>query len=347
MKNSAASKFSPEVADAQSIVEYGRGILMHEATAISSLANDLNQDFGHAVNAILKISPLGRLIVSGIGKTGFVAQKISATFASIGVPSFYMHPAEAVHGDLGRITDKDIALLLSNSGETPEVLQIVPGLKKLGCYIISLTSNASSLLAKRSNLTLTISKAAEAGPLGLAPTTSTTNMLALGDALAMTVSNLRPITREQFATFHPGGNLGRTLLPISDVMRRNEEVCILPENILGRDALQKITETKGRPGAAAIVSSDGKVSGVFTDGDLRRLLNKKVDFLNMPISEVMCRTPKTISASVLANDALKILSEYQIDQVFVVDDEGRPVGMVDIQDLVRWNTTGPAAAADY
>ncbi len=349
MLNNTAMKENTALQNNQPLsqsVAYGQNVLRHESKALAILADMLDERFESAISAILAIPSNGRLVISGIGKTGFVAKKISATFASIGIPSFFLHPAEAVHGDLGRVTQNDVVMLLSNSGETPEVLSIVPGLKKIGCSIIALTGNENSLLARKSNLVLPLGKTTEAGPLGLAPTTSTTAMLALGDALAMTVSYLKPITKEQFAIFHPAGSLGRTLLLVNEVMRKNDELCIVPLSMLAADVIKTITETKGRPGAAAIIDSDGILCGVFTDGDLRRLLHTKADFLSQPISQVMGRKPKTIPLGVLADEALKILSEYQIDQVIVVDASNHPVGMVDIQDLVRWNTGG-IGAADY
>ena len=338
MQDNAARNIELEPFSNQMLVEYGRSILHEESAAVSSVAQNLSPAFAVAVRAIAGLAPTARLVVAGIGKTGCIGMKISATFASIGVPSFFLHPADAVHGDLGRVTPQDIALLLSNSGGTPELLQVVPGLRKLGVHIIALTSDAHSMLAKRSDTVLLLAKNPEAGPLGLAPTTSTTTMLALGDALAMTVLKLRPISREQFAVFHPGGNLGRTLMLVSDVMRRGDQLCIVDESLVTRTVLQKISETRGRPGAAAIIDATGRLSGVFTDGDLRRLLNKKADFLDLPISAVMTRTPKIVRTDVLAQEALKILSEYQIDQVIAIDDQHRPAGMVDIQDLVHWNT---------
>lgn len=316
-------------------LDQAREILEQEAQGILDLARGLNSSFSTAVEAILNLPCEGRLIVSGIGKTSFVAMKISATFASIGVPSFFIHPAEAMHGDLGKIGGKDAVIILSNSGETPEIVRMVPALKKIGCLLIAITSDSQCFLAKRSHIVISPGKVPEAGPLGLAPTTSTTAMLALGDALAMAVLLRRPISREQFAITHPGGTLGRTLMLVSEVMRKGDEHCIVKEDVLVREVLQKITSTKGRPGAASVVGQDGILAGIFTDGDMRRCLSQKTEFLDLPISNVMNRTPKTVGPNVLAEEALKIISEYKIDQVIVVDDARKPVGMLDIQDVVQ------------
>ena len=318
----------------QSIIEYGREVVGLERDALERLAQILDEKFENAVRLIRGMSPQGRVIVSGMGKAGVVGMKISATLASTGTPSFFLHPAEAVHGDLGRYNKHDVALLLSNSGKTEEVLRILPHLKRIGCPIVSITSDLESPLAKHSDVALPTGKVVEAGPLGLAPTTSTTVMIALGDALAMSVLSLREFSKEDYAYYHPGGELGRALMLVDEVMRRGEENCLVPETTICREALHQITKTKGRPGAASIVNTAGILVGVFTDGDLRRLLEEKSNFLDRPISEVMGKNPKTISAGKLAQEALKIMSEYKIDQLIVVDAGKKPIGLIDIQDLV-------------
>ena len=317
---------------ASSILAFGREIVAEESKAVSGL--ELDEQFENAVRLIRGMSREGRVIVSGMGKAGFIAMKISATMASTGTPSFFLHPAEAVHGDLGRYTKQDVALLISNSGETEEVLRILPHIKRIGCPIISVTGDSSSTLARHSDVTISVGKLTEAGPHGLAPTTSTTVMLVLGDALAMTVMSLRELSKEEFAYYHPGGNLGRSLMTVSDVMRTGEEHCIVREDMLARDVLHQITTTKGRPGAATIVSAQGNLVGIFTDGDLRRCLDQQADFLNAAISQVMGKSPKTISSDKLAQEALRIMTEKKIDQLIVVSEKGLPVGMIDIQDLV-------------
>ena len=269
-----------------------------------------------------------------MGKASFIAMKISATFASTGVPSFFLHPAEAAHGDLGRYSKGDVALLISNSGETAEMLLVIPYIKRIGCPIIAITGNSVSSLASHSDITLSIGKVAEAGPHGLAPTTSTTAMLALADALAMAVFSRQEYSRERFAFYHPGGNLGASLLSVSEVMRKDDENCIVPQTLKTSEVLHRITTTKGRPGAASVVDQNGVLTGVFTDGNLRRCLEQGSDFLHKPIAEVMTRNPKVISAGKLAPEALQLLSQHKIDQIIVIDSANHPVGMVDIQDLV-------------
>lgn len=331
LKGEALDENSPQAV----LLTQAREILKQEAQGILNLSKGLNSSFYTAAEAILNLSPEGRLIVSGIGKTSFIAMKISATFASVGVPSFFLHPSEAMHGDLGRLNGKDIVLILSNSGETEEIVRLVPALKKIGCLLIAITSDSHCYLAKRSHIVISPGKVSEAGPLGLAPTTSTTSMLALGDALAMAILGRRPISREQFALTHPGGALGRTLMLVSEIMRKGEEHCIVDEQTSAREIIAQITATKGRPGAASIVDSAGKLVGVFTDGDMRRCLSQKSDFLDRPVAEVMTRNPKTVKANVLAEEALKIISEFKIDNIIVISEDERPLGMVDIQDVVQ------------
>lgn len=324
-----ATKTSP------SSITYGREILRSEGEAVQALAELLDERFDQAVEAILQMSSDGHVIVSGIGKAGFVGMKISATLASIGVPSFFLHPAEALHGDLGRYTKKDLALILSNSGNTEEILKIIPQIKQIGCPVIVITSDGSSVLASQSEITLLIGSITEAGPLGLAPTTSTTVMLALCDALAMSVLKQQGISKEQFACFHPGGSLGKSLMPVSALMRREDEHCIVSETMVTREVLHKVTGTKGRPGAASVIDRKGKLVGIFTDGNLRRCLDQKGDFLDLPISQVMGRNPKVVTQDKLVTDALNVLGEYRIDQVIVVNSEHEPVGMIDVQDVLE------------
>ncbi len=328
------SKRSGRFVTKRSSCSYAAEILRLESEAIANLAKQLDGSFEQAVGMILQLPEQGRVVVSGMGKAGFVAMKISATFASTGVPSYFLHPAEAIHGDLGRYTKNDIALLLSNSGETAETIGILPHVRRMGCPVIAITGEASSTLAKHSDVVLSIGKVIEAGPLGLAPTTSTTAMLALGDALAMAVLERQNFSKEQFALYHPGGNLGRRLMLVSEVMRRDQENCVVPETMKTREVLHRITVTKGRPGAASMVDAKGRLSGVFTDGNLRRLLEDGDDFLELPIKKIMTANPKTISPEQIVQEALRIMSEFKIDQLIVIDSDRKPVGMLDIQDLV-------------
>ncbi len=316
------------------IIEYGKAIIGLEAEAVNAVASLIDSTFEQSVKAILAVPATGRIIVSGIGKAGFIGMKISATLASTGTPSFFLHPAEAIHGDLGRYTRDDLALILSNSGETPEILRILPSIKRVGCPVISITSTRDSSLARFSNIAIQIGTAPEVGPLGLAPTTSTTTMLALGDALAMTVLNQRGFSKEEFAQYHPGGSLGRKLMTVAEAMRKGDEHAVASEDMLCKDVIHTITVTKGRPGAAAIVDSKGKLVGVFTDGDLRRCLETGSTFLSEPVSKYMGRKPKTCRADQLVEEALHIMSEFRIDQLVVIDAANTPIGTLDIQDVV-------------
>jgi arabinose-5-phosphate isomerase len=324
----------PANSSSESPRAYASEILRLEAEAVRGLCSLLDEGFDRAVDLITSMSPEGRVVVSGMGKAGFIAMKISATLASTGVPSYFLHPAEAIHGDLGRYTKKDIALLLSNSGETQETVGILPHVRRIGCPVISITSDRTSSLAKHSDVVLLIGSLDEAGPFGLAPTTSTTAMLALGDALAVTILKRQKFSKEQFALYHPGGNIGRGLMLISEIMRKGDENCVVPESMPSREVLHRITITKGRPGAASVVDASGKLVGVFTDGNLRRCLEQGSDFLHLPIHDVMTSKPKTIESTKLAQEALRIMSDHKIDQLIVIDDSNRPIGMVDIQDLI-------------
>ena len=316
--------------------DYAVKILLQEAKAIEELTKLLDDNFDHALATINEMPTGGRVVVSGMGKAGFIAMKFSATLASLGVPSFFLHPAEAVHGDLGRYTKNDVAFIMSNSGETPEILKLLPHLKKIGCPLISVTSNSSSSLGKHSDVVLMIGKHNEAGPLGLAPTTSTTAMLALSDALAMSFIEMRGMSHEDFARFHPGGDLGRSLTLVSDIMRTGEFNCVVPTNMKVREVIHQISITKGRPGAACVVDNAGKLFGIFTDGNLRRCLEKDSDFLDHPVSDYASQNPKSIHKDKLAQEALRIMSEHKIDQLLVLDDSGALAGLIDIQDLVNY-----------
>lgn len=315
---------------------YAQEILQQEANAILRVGGLLNESFDHALATICEMPVGGRVIVSGMGKAGFIAMKFSATLASIGVPSFFLHPAEAVHGDLGRYSKNDIAFIMSNSGETPEILSILPHLKRIGCTLISLTSSKESSLAKHSDVTLEIGKTEEVGPLGIAPTTSTTVMLAMSDAIAMALIDHSQYSKQDFARFHPGGDIGRSLTLISEIMRTGDSNCIVPYNMKTREVIHKISITKGRPGAACVIDESDKLFGIFTDGDLRRCLEEQKDFLDRPIVEFATKNPKVIYQSKLAQEAFRIMSENKIDQLIVIDEAKYVLGLVDIQDLVNF-----------
>jgi arabinose-5-phosphate isomerase len=342
MGNTAEKKPSQAHKD----IQFGRSIIEEEARALAQVATLLNESFAAAVETILALKPGARIVVSGIGKAGFVAMKISGTLASIGFPSFYLHPADAIHGDLGRFTKDDIALLLSNSGETSEIVRLLPPLKQIGSSIIAITRSQHSTLASHSDVVLEMGRFSEAGPLGLAPTTSTTIMMALGDALAMTLVERRGFTKEEFAVYHPGGDLGRSLMLVREIMRTGDSLCVVPEELETKCALQQMTATKGRPGAAAIVNAAGTLVGVFTDGDLRRYLEKGTEFLAQPIGEICSRTPISIHPEQLAQECARVIQERKIDQILVVDATNIPVGLIDIQDLLAHGMIRPEAVRD-
>lgn len=312
-------------------IEYGKKVIDMEADAVKNLIQHIDDNFQKAIDLIIKCN--GRIVVTGIGKAGIIGQKISATLASTGTPSYWMHSFEARHGDLGRVVAEDVVLALSNSGET-EVAQIIPFLKKIGAKIIAITGNDKSRLAKYSDIVLYIGNIDEACPLGLAPTASSTAMLALGDALALTVLKKRNLSKEEYVFFHPGGEIGRKLLTVDVIMRKDEENPITNEDTIVADALEIMTSTKGRPGAVSVLDSNKKLVGFFTDGDLRRNLQKDTSFLKKAIKDVMTKKSKFIKTGCLASEAYKILRENKIDQISVVDDNNVPVGMVDVQDLL-------------
>jgi len=308
-------------------------VIRLEADAIGRLEQLLDENFSQAVDAILA-SP-GQLVVTGMGKAGLVGQKISATLASTGTPSFYLHPAEALHGDLGRLRPGDVLLALSNSGETAEVNAVVPAARKIGAEVIAMTGKPESTLGRLATMTLDIGRVEEACPLKLAPTTSTSAMLALGDALAMVVLSERGFDREDYALFHPAGSLGRRLLRVSEVMRKDEELPLVAAGTHITEVLITMSHTPGRPGAALVTQEDGKLIGIFTDGHVRRLLETgETDRLHAPVSEFMGIDPKTIHPDALVEEAQRLLQEHHIDQVPVLDDEGCPVGLLDVQDLL-------------
>jgi arabinose-5-phosphate isomerase len=316
--------------------KYAKEILLKEARAIEDVSNFLSDSFDHTLSAICEMPIGGRVIVSGMGKAGFIAMKFSATLASVGIQSFFLHPAEAIHGDLGRFSKNDIAFIMSNSGETPEILKMLPHIKRIGCVLISMTSSKDSNLAKHSDVVLEIGKSQEAGPLGLAPTTSTTVMLALSDAIAMSLIEHSGFSSQDFAKYHPGGDLGRSLTLVSEIMRTGDSNCIVKKDTKTREVIHKITITKGKPGAACVVDENGKLYGIFTDGNLRRCLEEHADFLDHPISDFTSRNPKVIKANKLAQEALRIMSDHKIDQLIVVNDNNDILGLLDIQDLVGY-----------
>ncbi|MDD2689416.1 MAG: KpsF/GutQ family sugar-phosphate isomerase [Candidatus Omnitrophica bacterium] len=314
------------------IVKRAREVLDIEAEAIKALRKKIGSNFQKAVNLILKTR--GRVVVSGMGKTGIIAQKFSATLASTGTPSLFLHTAEAIHGDLGKVTPEDVVIVISNSGSTDEMKQLLPLLKKIGAKIIALTGNTKSILAKYSDVLLDISVKKEACPLGLAPTASTTATLAMTDALAVCLLECKNFKEKDFAFFHPGGALGRRLLlKVEDIMRKGPANPIVNEEKKVSQVLLKITHA--RAGSATVVDKKGRLKGIFTDGDLRRHLETDVNLPKRKIREVMTLNPTVVNKDMLAAEAMRILQEKKIDEIPVVDKNMHPIGLLDVQDLLR------------
>ena len=306
-----------------------------ETEALERLSARIDDEFEAAAQAILACK--GRVIVSGIGKSGHVGQKIAASLASTGTPSFFMHPAEAFHGDLGMVTQNDIVLAISNSGETNEMINILPVIRRIGAKIIALCGRRDSTLGKNSDYFIDAGVEKEACPLGLAPTASTTAALAMGDALAMALLAARNFTEQDFAVFHPGGSLGRKLLlTVENVMRSGEDNPIIEAGRTAKEALFVMTSTG--VGATSVVDAEGKFIGLVTDGDVRRCLAKGPEFLNEPVEHFMTRNPETIAKDKLAASALSLMEKHQprpITVLPVVDEQGMPLGIVHLTDLLR------------
>ena len=320
-----AHRFSPERA-----LELGRQTLSIEAAAVSALQGRLNGDFSRAVELIL--SSQGRLIVSGMGKSGHIARKIAATMASTGTPAYFVHPAEASHGDLGMITREDVLLALSNSGESGELLSILPALKRQGAKIIAMTGVPTSTLAREADIHLDAGVAQEACPHNLAPTASTTAALALGDALAVALLDARGFGPEDFARSHPGGSLGRRLLThVRDVMRGDDRVPAVRPDTPITDAI--IAMSRGGLGLVAITDPANTVLGIFTDGDLRRAFEKRIDLQQGDIASVMHPTPRTIGPDRLAVEAVEMMERLRINALLVVDTDNHLIGALNMHDL--------------
>ena len=313
-------------------IDYAQRVLSIEAQAISEAASHLGPSFREAMLALINCR--GRVVVTGVGKAGIIGQKVSATLVSTGTPSHWMHPADARHGDLGRVVKDDVILALSNSGETDEMLLLIPAVKRIGAAIIAITCSQDSTLGKYADIVLEMGPIQEACPLGLAPSASTTAMLALGDALSLCVLRERDFTKDEYARYHPAGELGRKLLTVAMVMRTGESNPVTDEGTPVREVLRVMTDTRGSPGAALLVDPYGKLSGIITDGDLRRLLQHDVGFVDRPVSEIMTRSPKCINSKDLASDALRICRDNKIDQLPVTNDDGVAVGIIDVQDLM-------------
>ena len=319
----------------EAMLKHAQDVLRMEAEAILELVPRVDANFAAAVSLILECP--GRTVITGMGKSGIIGRKMAATFASTGTPSFYLHPAEGIHGDLGMVTADDVVIALSNSGETGEILNILPSLRRIGAKIIAMVGNANSTLAKNSDVVLDVGVEKEACPLGLAPTSSTTAALAYGDAIALALLQKRNFTASQFAVFHPGGSLGRKLLlTVSNIMHKGEENPLVSAETTVQEALFVITD-KGL-GAVSVVDEEGKMLGVLTDGDIRRGLSKGVDFLQRSVADLMTKAPKYITADKLAAQALHLMESNQpkpITVLPVLDENKVVIGLLHMTDLVR------------
>ena len=315
-----------------SSVERGKEVIRIEADAVAALVTKIGESFAAAVNTIYDCK--GRVIVTGMGKSGLVARKIVATMNSTGTASIFLHPTDAVHGDLGMVRGEDVVVCISKSGDTEEIRELLPMFKRLGVKIISLVGNVTSHLAKQSDIVLDISVREEACPHDLAPTASTTATLAMGDALAIALLHKRNFTEEDFAMFHPGGNLGKRLfLKVEEMMVSGDAVPRVKDTVPLSEAIMQMT-TK-RLGATCVVDGAEKLVGIITDGDLRRLLQKTTNVANLTAAQAMNRNPKTIRPDILAAAALEEMENFNITQLVVVDGGHRPVGVVHLHDLVK------------
>jgi len=314
------------------MLERAKHVLRIEAEAILALIERLDGSFTDAVEIILACK--GRVVVTGMGKSGLIGKKIAATLASTGTPALFLHPAEGIHGDLGMVTRGDVIIAISNSGETEEIVKLLPVFKRLAVPIIGMTGGKGSSLAKASDVMIDVGVDEEACPLGLVPTASTTATLAMGDAIAITLLDRRGFKEEDFACFHPGGSLGkRLLLRVEDLSHKGDAVPVVSADAMMRDALFEITSKK--MGITTVVDGGGKLVGVITDGDLRRFLEKSTDLFDKTAAELASKSPKIISATALAAEAVAVMEKHSITSLLTVDGEGRPTGIIHLHDLLK------------
>ena len=316
---------------AASTLDLARTVLRTEAAAILRLVDTLGVDFERAIDLLFDCR--GRVIVTGMGKSGIICRKIAATMSSTGTPAFFLHPAEAIHGDLGALRDEDVVIAVSRSGETEEVIRLLESIRRIGARLIAITGEPGSTLGKAADLTLDCGIAEEACPFNLAPTASTTAALALGDALAMTLLVRKGFRQEDFASLHPGGRLGRRLMRVEQAMHAGDAAPIVAVSAAMPEVFHEMSSK--RLGMTCVVSGDGRLAGVFTDGDLRRLLTRTSDVLTMTAGQVMTPNPITIERRLLAVEALKIMEARKVTAVVVVDDNQRVEGVVHLHDLWR------------
>jgi arabinose-5-phosphate isomerase len=316
----------------EATLAYARGVLEAEARAILGLTERLGDSFLRTLE-LVRDCP-GQTVVTGMGKAGLIGQKLSATLASTGVRSVFLHPAEAVHGDLGRVGRGDVILALSNSGATEELVRLLPSFKRLGAPVVALTSDADSPLARGADVVLDMGRIEEACPMGLVPTTSTAALHALGDALVMALLRARSFGTSEYALLHPGGKIGRSVMRVFELMRSGPANPLVRDTAPLREAVGVMTKTPGRPGATSVVDAEGRLVGIFTDGDLRRLVEQGRTDFDVPLLAVMGRRPRCVGPEVLVVEATRLMREFRVDQLPVVDAEGRAVGLLDVQDLL-------------
>lgn len=313
-------------------IEKGKEVVRIEALAVQALENKIGKEFAGAVDLIADIS--GRVVITGMGKSGLIARKIVATMNSTGTAAIYMHPSDAVHGDLGMVRPEDVVICISKSGDTEEVVQLLPIFKRIGVPIISVLGNRDSKLGRESDFVLDAGVEQEACPYDLAPTASTTAALVIGDALAIALLERKNFSEQEFAMFHPGGNLGkRLLLKVEELMVKGKDIPVVVNTASLHEAI--LVMTSGRLGATCVVNSSGELAGIITDGDLRRLLQKNLDFSRMKADDVMTKNPKVVKNNVLAVAAIEVMENFNITQLIVIDEFRKPVGMLHLHDLVK------------
>lgn len=318
--------------NAEEIIKRGKEVVRIEAEQISRLSESINPDFVRAVEYIYSCT--GRVVMTGMGKSGLIARKIVATLNSTGTPAIFLHPADAFHGDLGMVRKEDVVILLSKSGETEDLLHLIPLLKRLGIKLIGMVGNMNSKMAKEVDVPLFIDVSEEACPLDLAPTSSTTSTLVMGDALSVVLLEMRGFTEDDFASLHPGGSLGKRLsLKLDEIMAKGEKVPTVPESASLKDAIYEISSK--RFGMTAVLNQEGQLAGIITDGDLRRLLEKTMEISNLRAKDIMNKNPKIISKEVLASRALQMMENYKITSLIVTDEENKPEGIIHLHELVN------------
>jgi arabinose-5-phosphate isomerase len=313
------------------VIAQAKKVIEQEIAGLTLLFQNIGPSFQEVVDLIIACTH--HVVITGMGKAGLVGAKISATLASTGTPSFFMHPGEAIHGDLGMLCKEDVVILISFGGETEEITRLLPLLKVVGNKTVAITKNKNSTLGRKADLVLEIGNVEEACPMGLAPTTSTTAMMVLGDALAVVLLTARNFDEKKFAFFHPGGSLGKKLLTVQEVMRKGNRCPVISENCLVKEVLVSISEA--RAGSAILVDQDGNLSGIFTDGDLRRNLHRSSHIMDLPVKECMTKNPKYVEEEMSALEAIGILKKHMIGELPVLNANRKPVGLVDIKDLVN------------